>query len=751
MNRHVLTIGAAVLLLAQASAFPVQAAEFSTIQPYLTADGKIGFTNGSQQVTKAVYEESIQYPSCIIVAAAGKKGILDAKTGKEITPAIWDSIEIPDDGKVAIVQKGGWFQYIDLTTRQLSQEKFVGAHTYYLSQTYPGVIAMGGQKAMLLDPAGKVLLPPFTGKISFFDLLPTAEEGKQAAEAGQGARESTRYVATLTADRSTLYDPMTMQPLFSLENAQFLPQDGVPAATIRVRVNGKEGLVDSKGNYVLEPVYNRLIFLNHGYVRVEGEQGVGLWKDGRMLAEPRYADVATESSTEEVYSTREADTVTYHTLTKKGTQPLKAGAEYLLHGYVLGQDPKTGLYGVVEAGGEVVIPFQYPRVEGPPAGRLFVRSDGKKGLIPANGLPMEEPSVWFDSVTTLGSYSMLSVQDGRNIGLYSDSKGFLLLPKAGRVIHYETDAGYLVKVSEPDGKTLFYRSDGSLVDPQNETSRGLTDTLDASDSRETGTVLIDRETKQAIGKAYSRSLYHDAEANLIVGVDKDAAVADLYTADGKPVTGEVRVPVSPLGSEGPPVIFARLGENVYTVGKRENQDGWALAKLEGEQLSAVSDDVYRDFSVREINGKRLLVLTRKDGMVDLYAQNSEQELTRLEGVASFQTFDSLNALLIKRGAGWDGYSLDLQRLSQGSYSALQWVTTAKGIGTIVYRDGKTGLYGMLGADFRPLTQPLYASIQPADQVFTQRAGVETPPFVFTTNQHFGYLDAQGNELFRTER
>ena len=733
----------------QTCALPIQAAEFSTIQPYLSADNKIGFTDGKNRVTKAVYDSMMQYPSCVVVTAAGKQGILDARTGEEITPAIWDQIEIPDGKQIAILRKGGWFQYLDLSARKLSAMKFAGAHTYYLSQVRPAVIAMGGQTSMLLDPSGEVLIPPFAGKIYFADLMP--ERGEEAADGSAEEENSVRHVLTVTAERLTLYDPVSLQPRYSLDHAEYLPQDGARIPYIRVRAGGKEGLVDVAGRYVLEPKYNRLVFWNQGFVRVESDQGVGLWKDGQMLAEPRFDDVAVEYGTGDVYSVKSGGNVTYHSLEGPGSVSLKAGAVHLRDGYVLGQDVNTGLYGVAKVSGEVVIPFRYPRVEGPPAALQLVRSDGKKGLIPGYELPMAEPKFWFDTVTTLGTYSLLSIQDGRKIGLYSDQRGMLLPPELNRVIHYQQENG-LVRVEEPDGQTLYYRMDGTLYNPEQETGNKLTERLETSFSRKEGVVLIDRQTRQAISRAYSRAVYYNAEAGLVVGLEDAADTADLYTADGKLLTGEIKAAVLPGIAEGEPVTMARLGEAVYTVGKKENADGLALVKLDGEQLSAVSEFVYRDFQVREMKDGKLLALTRTDGTLELWAANGGQGLNRLAGVAQFQTVDSLHAVLAKGNAGWDVYNPALERLTQASYPSLQVVTSQKeGESLLVYQDAKTGLYGVLGTAFRPATPPLYTSIQATDQVFVQRPDVETPPFLFTTVQHFGYLDAQGRELYRTER
>lgn len=749
MKKQMILMAASVFLLGQLGSVPVQAAEFSMIQPYLSADNKIGFTDGKKRVTNAVYDSIMQYPGCVVVTAKGKQGILDARTGEEITPVIWDQIEIPDGKQIAILQKDGWFQYLDLSARKLSAQKFAGAHTYFLSQERPAVIAMGGQTSMLLDPSGEVMIPPFAGKIFFADLRPERKAGE--ADGSGEAEESVRYVLTVTAAGFTLYDPVSLQPRFSLDHAEYLPQDGAKTAYLRVRSGSKEGLVDIAGRYVLEPKFNRLVFWNHGFVRVESDQGVGLWKDGEMLAEPRFDDVAVESGTSSVYSTKSGNTVTYHSLGNAGSITLRTGAVYLRDGYVLGQELNTGLYGVAKASGEVVIPFRYPRVEGPPAALLLVRSDGKKGLIPGYELPMAEPSVWFDTAATLGTYSMLSIQEGRKIGLYSEQKGLLLEPALNRVIHYQQENG-LVKVEEPDGQTLYYRMDGTLHKPEQEAVNTLTERLGSSFSPGEGMILIDRQTGQPISRAYSRALYYNTEADLVVGLDEAGETADLYTADGRQLIGGIKAAVLTEITERDPVTMARLGEAVYTLGKMENADGLALVKLDGEQLTAVSEFAYRDIQLQEMKGGKLLALTRSDGTLDLCAPNGLQELNRLTKVSQFQIVDALQVVLVKEGAGWDVYSPSLERLTQTSYPFLQMITSQKeGNSLLIYQDGQTGLYGVMGTDFRPATPPLYTSIQATDQVFVQHLDVETPPFLFVTAQHFGYLDAQGRELFRMER
>lgn len=747
MKSCIAKFGLAALLLAMVSTFPVYAAQFSTIQPYVLSNNKIGFTNGEKLVTKAIYDSIKLYKDYVVVSTAGKYGILDGKTGKSLTPVIWDSIELTNDGKIAIVQKGGWFQYLNLTTQQLSTEKFVGAHTYFLSEAYPDVVVMGGQKTMMLAPSGKVLIPLFAGKIFFVDLTFVEEEGEPK-------EKPVRFVLTQTANQLTLYDPASLQAKFTLNQTEYLPQDGAKSAYFRVRVAGKEGLVDSSGTFVLEPKYKKLTFWNHRYVQVEGEQGIGLWRNGRMLAEPLYAEVGIESGTDEVFSTKSAGKITYHSSTQAWSYSFKPGAEIVHHDYVLGQDLHTGLYGVVKVGGDVVIPFQYPNVEGPPAARLLVRQDGKKGLLPAYELPMEEPQFWFDTLTTLGSYSMLSIQDGNKIGLYSETKGLLLSPQQNRVIHYEQKNGK-VRVTEPDGKVLYYRYDGKLVDPNEWLVQDLTDRLRKRVSLDNRTVLIDRETEQQIGKDFTRGLYYDETSNLVVGMDANTDMADLYTAEGKLVTQELKLFVKEDSPNGMPVTLVKIGDAVYSIGKKEKQTGLALVMLEGEQLTPISPFDYRDIQVRTLRDKQLLIVTRADGRFDLWADTGDQGLRMLEEAAlSFDILDQLGIILVKHDSGWDAYSITLQKKTNGNYRSMQLVASYDETNrAIAVQDRLTGLYGLLSTDLSPLTQPVYASIQATDHVFMQSGwtGVDLPPFVFTTQQHFGYLDERGKELFKTSR
>ncbi|MGG1663350.1 WG repeat-containing protein [Brevibacillus sp. NRS-1366] len=745
MKKQITNVCMAVMLgvSAWSTATTVQAASFSTLQPYVT-DYKIGFTNGNALVTKPVYDEFTREFQYLIVTKAGKKGILEAKTGKEVTPTTWDSVEIPGGKNIAIVQKGGWFQYLDLSTRKLSTVKFAGAHSYFLSPAHETVIVMGGQTSMVLDSSGKVLIPPFAGKLSVVGLVPQGQTENQDAI-------PLRYIAAVNGKQLTLYDGVTLKPRFSLAKTELILNEGGPnTAYLKVRSGGKEGLVDVDGKYVLEPKYNALYTWANGYFQVVGPKGVGLWKDGKMLAEPQYSEVGMEFTKPDMYTTAVGDTMTYHSATAGTSTTMKKGAQYLRDGYVLGQDPKTGMYGVIQVGGKTVIPFTYPNVEGPPAARLLVRSDGKKGILPGYGLPMKEPDFWFDQVTTLGSYSMLAIKDGTKIGLYSDSKGLLLPPQENTVIRYDEKLGRVL-VTGPDGKTNHYNELGIVGELNTEKVQPLTDRLATSGSLGNGAVIIDRETNQPISKKY-QAVYIENNSKQVVGLD--AGIADLYTPEGKLLTTDIKVPNGNSGNDAPPLMMIEVAGAFYTIGEKAGSSlgGLALTKLENEQLQPISDFVYRSFASKMVNGKNLLILGRTDGTMDIWAQEGNQVVQKLSSVSGIDSPEGQNNVFIKNNSGWDVYSTDLGRLTTGNYLSLKPHPASNGKqGAIVYQDEKTGLYGFMTVEGKPLTVPKYGVIRPTNEVFPQYWPSEEkrPPFLFTTNQQFGYLDENGQELFTT--
>ncbi|QRG66563.1 WG repeat-containing protein [Brevibacillus choshinensis] len=741
MKKQIFTAFTAVLLGASAWMPTAQAANFTSIQPYIT-DYKFGFTNGTKLVTQPVYDEFTIHTAWTVVTKAGKKGILDNKTGKEITPAIWDQIEVPSPGKIAIVQKGGWFQYLDLGTGKLSATKFAGGHTYYFSPAHEMVILMVGQTSMLLDSSGKVLIPPTAGKLSVVQLADTSQPNKDETK-------TTRYVLRSASKQITLYDPVTFTPKFTLKNAEWIPNEGGPdTAYLKVRSGGKEGLVDVSGKYALAPQYNALYFWNNGYVRVEGPKGVGLWKDGKMMAEPQYADVGIPST--DTFSTMAKDSITYHSVSKGASVTLKKGAELLDGRYVLGQDVKTGLYGVVELGGEAVIPFVYPRVEGPPAARLLVRADGKKGLIPSWEQKMAEPTVWFDSLTTLGgSYSMLAIQDGKKIGLYSETRGILLEPEENTVITYDQKTGRVI-VKSADGKTTAYGFDGNVIHDTAEMERALTDHLAVTGNPETGYVLIDRETKGPISKTY-RSIYMEGDGkNLIVALD--GKVADLYSPDGELLTKEIQVPLVEPSSNQPPLSFATVGGVVYTAGVKADSDKWALISIKDGQLQPVSEFAYVNVTPRNTSKSYFFTLGRPDGTSDVWGGVNGEMKQQVERATSVQTVESMDRVFIQKGTGWDVYSPDGQMQSNGSYGSLKYLDAGDGKpGAIAYQDGKSGMWGLLSIDGKQLTEAKFDNLYPTRQVFPQ-LWLETSSqasFVFMTKQRLGYLDQNGQETFQT--
>ncbi|MED1796417.1 WG repeat-containing protein [Brevibacillus nitrificans] len=744
MNRKIFTACTAFLLGAIAWLPIAEAAGFTEVQPYIT-DYKIGFTDGAKLVTSPVYDGYSRYSSYTTVTKAGKYGLLDNKTGKEMTPAIWDSIELITPGKIAIVQKGGWFQYLDLTTGKLSTTKYVGGHAYYLSAKHDTVVAMIGQTSTLLDSSGKVLIPPFAGKLSMVQLMDPEMESDQSAEPA-------RYFLGSTNNQITLYDPVTFAPTFTLKNASLIPNEGGPkTAYLKVRSGGKEGLVGVDGKYALAPNYKALYFLNNGFVRVEGPKGVGLWKGGKMLVEPQYADVGTEFTRPDVYSTLTNDSITYHSLSKGTAQTFKKGAEMLGGGYVLGQDPKTGLYGIAEIGGDTIVPFAYPRVEGPPAARLLVRSDGKKGLIPGWGQPMAEPAIWFDSLTTIGgTYSMLSIQDGKRIGLYSDSKGWIFEPQENTVIRYDQKSNRILVENSTDHSTTAYSFDGRIINDTEPREEALTDYVTTAGSIEKGFVLVDIRSQQPISKAY-RSLYFEGgEMKLIVAMDEK--VADLYTQQGELLTKDIQIPLQgQMDQSQSPVVFTKMDNNLYSAGARAGSANVALVRIADGQLQPVSDFEYVGVSARFTAGHNLMLLQRPDSTSDVWTNKNGQITRTLDKVRTVETATGLDNLFVQRGTDWDVYSPEGRRLSSQSYRALKYLTTGK-TGAISYQDQQTGLYGLLKEDGTVLTAAKFESIALAKDVFPGQWNEDEggiPTYVYTTSQQFGYLDREGQELFQT--
>jgi hypothetical protein len=338
--------------------------------------------------------------------------------------------------------------------------------------------------------------------------------------------------------------------------------------------------------------------------------------------------------------------------------------------------------------------------------------------------------------------------------LYSDRQGLILEPQENTVIRYEDQLGRVL-VTGPDGKTTAYGFDGKEINgdqvsgDQASAQPPLSDQLYTSRTMENGMVIMDRETKQAISKPY-RAVYAEVNSKLIVGLDQD--VADLFTPDGKLLTAEIKVPQNEERHEEPPVWLVEVGGAYYTMGAKEGANGRGLIKIQDGELQAVSGFDYLDFVVRQLPDKKLFVLTRTDGTIELWGQEGDQVVRKLENVVGYETSDGLSALFIQNSAGWDVYSAGLERLTNGNYRTLKLVFTSDGQHrAVVYQDQKTGLYGLMAADGKLLVGPKYESIRATDQVFPQWLGDRAmqPPFLFTTKQQFGYLDASGQELFKT--
>lgn len=148
--------------------------------------------------------------------------------------------------------------------------------------------------------------------------------------------------------------------------------------------------------------------------------------------------------------------------------------------------------------------------------------------------------------------------------------------------------------------------------------------------------------------------------------------------------------------------------------------------------------------------RQLIALQRADGSFDLEVLASGQIAARLEQVQNYRLEESQSGLFVQKSGGWDVYSADLKQMTSGSYGRLEVLSTYSGAKLVTYRDKKTGLLGVLSKDWRTAAPPAYESIKPMDQVFPMLGVEQLPaPFVFTTKDKFGYLDANGAELFRT--
>ena len=754
MKRRFCVMGAGALLLAQVFAFPAQAAKLPVVLPFPVSEDKISFIDGEKRVTQAVYDFVTAYVGDYIgVRSGGKLGIVDALTGEEVTPCIWEWIDLRDGKETAIVRNDREEYILHLPTRQLSKRNDEGKVTYIPSEEEPQVVLVEkDQTSKLLDLAGKELIPPFEGKIYNLSLRSADDSDDKKAE---------RYLLAESESGITLYQVNPFKKLFSLENAKL---DGSYQAYIRVKLGDKYGLIDKSGKFVLEPVYKKIGLGKFDFLRLEGDQGQGLWKDGKILAEPRYKEVNVKSPS--VYSVRTKKTETYYALDSEKEFTLRKGAKYLENGYVLGQDAETGKYGVIKAGGkthgQVVIPFAYENVEkfGANDFRLLVRSDGKKGLIPVErDRPVKEPQVWFDTITLLDKYmdEMFKIQDGGKVGLYSPNEGLLLAPAANREIHYDAESR-LVVVLEPDGKKLTFDPDEMREEKWREK---VTEYLDRVFSpKKHGYVLVDRKTGKELNADGYGMLYQDQESGLLIGSDEGAGFGDLYTLDGKLLTPDVKLAVERWGMQSSVGMLAKMNETIYMAGTKQGVDGWALFKLEGQEFVPVTDFVYQMEKYEELaerfeDGSKVVALIRKDGKTDLWADRGEQGPHKLEGVNQYRAVSSLNILLVKDQSGWDVYSSSLERLTHKNYHFLDIRFEPSQLGgreVVIYQDGKTGLYGVLGADLQPATKPLYTSIERFDLHYpnAQYPSINGryPAFYFTAGQEIGYLDAQGNELFR---
>jgi hypothetical protein len=739
MLKKTLSVGLAAVLALTLWHAPVQAAVYPTIQPYVS-NFKIGFTNGLKLVTQPMYDQFTKTEEVIVVSKAGKQGLLDAKSGREVLPPVWDRIEIPDWKHVAILRKGSAVQYFLIKQKLRSKQTFRQAETFSLSNRHPSVIAFEGDVSTLLDVDGNVLLAPFRGSIRFVDWL-------NEPKPGQTEREPTRYVVYQTDKLLALLDPINLKPLFQIPGARLKHDNNYRIEYLEVTVNGKTGLLDKRGMLVLQPGDQTLANIGNGFVKIMSAEGVGLFKDGKLVAEPVYDEAGAFLDRDDAFFTVKGDVVTYRSISTGASFALKQGAQYLHNGYVAGQDPATGKYGVKHLSGETVVPFNYSAFEGPPAAWTLVRNDGKKGFLVQRNGRIAEPEIWFDSYTTLGSYSMLAIRDGKKYGLYSQSKGLLIPPRENIAFRYDSGGGGVL-VTDETGKQLEYTEWGDVRDVSKPVVHKLTETLSLSLVRTEGYTILNSADMKPIGGPYD-NVYLDG-GKLVVAINKESA--DLFTWNGERIPLEAELLVE-SSAYGPPVTLARSGDASYALGVKQGANGRALVLIADGKGRVATDFVYRQLSLRELSANRtLLSLARLDGTSDLLLVSGKEKIAEMDGVQELVFNDSLPVLFIKTNGAWDAYNTELNPLTRKRYQSISVITNMyDNQSLIVFQDGKTGLYGILKRDMSEQTPAKYELIRPVHEAFPQLFLERGLPmsFVFSTGKQFGYLNRTGQEVFQT--
>lgn len=738
MIKRLLSASTISLLVTALLLSPVQASGFAQLQPYLS-NYKIGFTNGAKLTTPAIYDEFELKNQYAIVKKANKKGVLDLKTGKELIIPLYDNVEIPDSGNVAILWKGSSARYYNLQTRTLSTLTFQGAPSFYLSDQYSSVIALSGAYSMLVDSSGKVLVPPFKGKIHFVDLL--------QPDSGSDEKQSSRYLVLATNSLSLL-DPKTFKPLCTIPNAKLVSETNYEVPYLPVSVNGKVGAVDARGEFILPPAYKSITFLQNGYIQIQSDQGFGLARQGKILAEPVYDEVGLLYDRSNSFTTTKGQIMTYHSLDSDQAIAVKKNNYYLGNGNIIGQDEASGLYTVKNLNNDTVVPGQYTQVE-TGVSVVLTRTDGKKGvLVTEQDRTIKEPEMWFDSVLNYG-FDFLIGKEGINRALLLNNGRVIVPPTANLVVTFKNGSGGNVLVKDQTGKETEYDYRGQVVEPGMVKTRPFNDYLELQDQVGKGTYLVKKSTGEIIDHPYN-GVYVDDAAHVIVAFDGEGA--DLYTQEGIKINQEVRIPLDARFNQpdgGPPVVFYPVGGSVYAFGMKPGEKAYALLKLSGDQLKVLTDFVYTGIVLVPLNDQPCAFLIQTDGVKELYSLSSLEtdQVMKLSDVEDYLVTPNGQFVFLKIKGSWDAYNPQLVKVTSKQYQSVE-VLSEEADHVLLYQEAKTGLYGLLRDDLKELTPAKYSAIRIARNVFPELYFTQgmPAPFVYTSGKYFGYLTSQGVEI-----
>ncbi|SFB91853.1 WG containing repeat-containing protein [Parapedobacter composti] len=360
----------------------------------LTYDGPDAVVVGEHQGEQAVYDftgrellplgyaswslwdtSSLRY---FVVTKAGKQGLYDAELQREIIPPAFDQLrKLPGSGPIVLTVNGDYGDYRYGIRRMDGQEAVPAEYTVYDS--------VGGTFALLSGArnGGPAIL--IDGRRGVVTKLP--------ARYAQSVRYPGLVLISDDSVRAQLYSPVLGK---SVPNSKFAfayayddrTEDALlerfsPFGLGWVRVDGRYGLLDTAGNWVTEPVYDRVLDFNaHG-----------------IAVGARYFPASDWRS--------QVGYVAYQFLGRDG-RPLSSEVYTAPNEFLMAMDYFTGRHlvirrveentgelraGIADSTGQVLVPPKYDGVEVFNNGAYFLLSVGYKfGIADRSGqiiLPVE--------------------------------------------------------------------------------------------------------------------------------------------------------------------------------------------------------------------------------------------------------------------------------------------------------------------------------------------------------------------------